>query len=105
MQTTLATVVKTPLWDKTREDYRDAAGILIGCDATREQLDGFQAYWDQRAREATAAGKTYPYRGKPALKSLLEEWQNYIANKNVAGNAPSWQDDVVVFDPPSEVEA
>ena len=95
MQTTLSGIVKTPLWDKSREDFRDAAEILIGWDATDDLLSGFQPYWDKRGREAKAAGKTYPYPGKPALKSLLEEWGNYSQSLN--GEVKGWMDDIVVF--------
>jgi len=96
MQTTLSGIVKTPLWDKTREDFRDAAEILIGWDATDDLLSGFQSYWDKRVRESKAAGKTYPYPGKPALKSLLEEWGNYAQSLNGEADA-DWMETIPQF--------
>lgn len=82
MQTALTQVVSTQLWEKNQKDWTLAVDALIGWDATEEQLTGFQAWWDGRVKEARAAGKDYPYPGQPALKSLVEEWRNYLTSLN-----------------------
>jgi hypothetical protein len=65
--TAMASVCKTPYWAETEGDYEDAAYLLFGWDAKPEQVAEFEAWWSQNGH----------YKGKPALKSLLGEWQNY----------------------------
>lgn len=69
IKTAVSETVKTPLWEKTAEDYDSAAYTLIGWDATPDKIRGFSSWWE--------ANGHYP--GKPALKSFLMEWQNYAA--------------------------
>lgn len=64
--TALARISKTPYWAKTEEAYLDAAHCLIGYEATPEQVAAFGQWWLENG--------FYP--GKPALKSILDDWIN-----------------------------
>jgi len=65
--TALAAVSKTPYWPKTEEAYLDAAYCLIGYEATPGQVLTFGEWWAENGF----------YSGKPALKSILDDWINY----------------------------
>lgn len=65
--TALAEISKTPYWPKTEEAYLDAAYCLIGYGATPEQVGAFAKWWSENGF----------YSGKPALKSILDDWKNY----------------------------
>ena len=69
MITALAGISKTPYWVKTEEIYLDAAQCLIGHSASPAQVEGFPAWWEANGF----------YAGKPALKSILDNWANYRA--------------------------
>lgn len=69
LKTCLSQITKTPLWDKTEDEYEQAAYMLFGWDATPESITGFGSWW----------GENGHYPGKPALKSLIGEYRNYLA--------------------------
>lgn len=65
--TALAGVSKTPHWPKTERDYTDAAYCLMGYNATANDIPGFSQWWQANGF----------YTGKPALKTILDEWKSY----------------------------
>ena len=65
--TALADISKTPYWVKTESDYTDAANCLAGMNVTPADLPGFAGWWNANGF----------YAGKPALKTILDEWKSY----------------------------
>lgn len=65
--TALSAISKTPHWPKTESDYTDAAYYLIGMNATAADVPGFGGWWKDNG--------FYP--GRPALKTILDEWTSY----------------------------
>ncbi len=65
--TALADISKTPHWVKTEGDYTDAAYCLAGMNVTPADLPGFSGWWNANGF----------YAGKPALKTILDEWKSY----------------------------
>ncbi len=76
MITQISSVVKTTRTFKSEAEFREAAYELIGRDAKPEDFNTFVNWW-----------KTEGYQGKPAIKSLLDEWGN--AMLGVKRSAPS----------------
>lgn len=69
IKTALSKSTKTPLWENTIDDFNEAAHMLIGWDATINQIESFPEWWNTYGQ----------YDGLPALKSLIQEWRNYIS--------------------------
>ncbi len=67
--TDLIQVVKNRYSIKDNQEWEDAAFELIGRGATPEQLTAFGEWWSRNGY----------YTGKPAIKSLLQEWPNFTA--------------------------
>ena len=65
--TALADISKTPYWVKTEADYIDAAYCLAGMNVTPADLPGVGMWWSANGF----------YAGKPALKTILDEWKSY----------------------------
>lgn len=76
IKTALAQVVKTPQWEKTKEEYDEAAVLLMGWDATPETIANFAKWWD--------VNRWHP--GLPELSTLVKEYRNFLAGVK-AGNA------------------
>lgn len=78
--TALAAASKTPHWPKTEQDYTDAAYCLMGYNATANDIPGFSQWWQANGF----------YTGKPALKTILDEWKSYTGGvKRQAQPAPA----------------
>lgn len=78
--TALAGVSKTPHWPKTEQDYTDAAYCLLGYNATAADVPGFAQWWNANGY----------YTGRPALKTILDEWKSYTGGvKRQAQPAPA----------------
>lgn len=79
--TELSSISKTAYWVKTEDAYRDAAYALYGMDGfTIDKLPGFAQWW--------SANGYYP--GRPALKTILDEWKSYTGGvKRQAQPAPA----------------
>ncbi len=71
------------------EKIRDIAEAFVSEGVTAEQVEGFPAWWDEEAKQAKKNNKSYPYIGRPALKSLRRHWPEYVngttASEPVAG--------------------
>lgn len=74
LETAVSQISKTPKWEKTQEEYTSAAYTLLGWDATPSDIAGFGVWWQKNGY----------YPGKPALSSLIGEWQNYASGLNKA---------------------
>ena len=68
IKTEIGIVVKTRPFGKAEEVYDKFAHALFDSGITREQVKGFSSWWERN--------RHYP--GKPALKSMIDEWSNYI---------------------------
>lgn len=68
IKTALTTITKTPLWAKTEEDYDQAAYLILGYEASPDDIKAFGKWWITNGH----------YKGKPALASLLQEFPNYL---------------------------
>jgi hypothetical protein len=79
IKTALSTVSKTPFWEKTFEDYDQAAYMVAGWDCTAADIKDFAKWWK-------APGNGH-YQGKPALKSLLQEFPNFIQARHQQNGA------------------
>jgi len=73
IKTALSKTTKTNQ-EFNQDEYDKAAYALFGYDATPDQIDGFMAWWE------TNGG----YTGKPALKSLVNNWTSYREGLTVA---------------------
>jgi hypothetical protein len=73
IKTAISEVTKTP-WQFHEEDYDKAAYALFGWEATPKKIKGFTEWWTKYGH----------YPGKPALKSLVNEYRNYV-NGNMNG--------------------
>lgn len=67
--TALSSVSKTPYWPKTENDYNAAAYVLFGYDVAPEKVVSFGDWWSENGF----------YDGKPALKSIMDNWSDYTA--------------------------
>lgn len=77
MKTAISRAVKTPMWEKTEQEYHDAAMMLIGWDATHESITEFGEWWKVNGWHA----------GLPELSTMLKEYRNYLAGvKHLNGN-------------------
>lgn len=68
IKTALSKVSKTPNWNKTADDYDEAAYLIAGYDATPDDVATFGKWWETNGH----------YSGKPALKSVLQEFPNFM---------------------------
>jgi len=59
---------------------RQVAEALHEDGAAVDEIAGFPTFWDREGRKAKAAGKDYPYLGRPALKTLRRHWPDYMAD-------------------------
>jgi hypothetical protein len=69
LRTAIVAVVKEALWDETKDRFDDAATVLLGYDATPDQVADFGKWWEKNPQ----------YPGKPALTSLVNNWNNFRA--------------------------
>lgn len=69
MITAVSGVVKETYWVETEEKFEAAAETLIGMDAEPEHLAGFLPWWEANGY----------YTGRPALKTLIDEWRSFKA--------------------------
>jgi hypothetical protein len=67
--TALATTSKTTLWTKTKDEFDDAALVLFGFDATPKKINEFGQAWQKHGY----------YPGKPALKTIVNEYRNWLS--------------------------
>lgn len=68
--TELAAATKTPYGPGINEkEFEDAAYLIFGKDILPDKIAGFSSWWEKNGF----------YRGKPVLKSLLQELDNYLA--------------------------
>jgi hypothetical protein len=88
IKTAVSLVVKTPLWDETKEQYDSAAWALYGWEANPEQISGFSEWWSKNGN----------YEGLPALKSLVNEWRNYITPSKTQETNGKVSEPVIVKD-------
>lgn len=74
----IAMVVKEPYAPGVNEEqFENAAGIIMGWGEVGS-IDGFGKWWESNGH----------YKGKPALKSFLNEFQNYLSGVTISP-APS----------------
>lgn len=87
--TALSAVVKETYADGfTDQQYRDAADALIGYDATPEQVGAFAVWWKENGY----------YKTKPALKTLIKNWNLFSEVKPVKANGQQPQYELVEID-------
>jgi DNA-binding transcriptional regulator YhcF (GntR family) len=83
MITAVSGIVKETYWVETEERFETAAETLIGMDAEPEHLAGFLTWWEANGY----------YDGRPAIKTLIDEWRSFKAGvtkrpKSTNGAAP-----------------
>lgn len=78
LKTAVSCVAREPLWEKTAERYDQFAHILFDWGQTPEDVKGFAKWW--------AINKPLDYSGKPALTSVINRYQDYMAGVVVHTN-------------------
>lgn len=77
--TAIAQTVKTGYGPKTEEDFEATAYALFGWDVQPTAVSGFGEWWKRNGY----------YSGKPALKSLADEFRNYLDGVTISANGHS----------------
>lgn len=89
LKSSMAQNVKTPQWEKSKEEYDEAAVLLMGWDATPETIAKFGEWWD--------VNRWHP--GLPELSTLVKEYRNFLAgtkmSKPRAATPPTPEDPAV----------
>lgn len=85
--TAIAAISKTPYWPKTEEEYSDAAYFLVGKDATPADVARFAEWWALNGF----------YAGKPALKTILDNWTGFTSGLTAASANGSARPEVIEF--------
>ena len=93
LETAVSQISKTPKWEKTQEEYTSAAYTLLGWEATPDDVTGFGEWWSKNGY----------YSGKPALSSILGEWQNY-ASKLIRQNGKAEKTFALVDEHGNEID-
>lgn len=78
IKTALSKVSKTPFWVETESTYDQAAYMIYGWDCTAVDIEAFGKWW--------AIPGNGHYKGKPVLKSLLQEFPNFLAARHPHSN-------------------
>ena len=78
IKTALSKTTKTPLWAENEESYDKAAYMIFGWECSGDDVEAFGKWWQ------IAPNGHYP--GKPALKSLVTEFPNFLAQRKTKQN-------------------
>lgn len=74
--TAISQTVKTAYGPKTEDDFESAAYTLFGWDVEPGKVCDFGAWWEANGY----------YKGKPALKSMTDEFRNYLDGVTMSRN-------------------
>lgn len=85
--TAIAAISKTPYWPKTEQEYSDAAYFLAGNDATPADVSRFAEWWALNGF----------YAGKPALKTILDNWTGFTSGLTASSANGSARPEVIEF--------
>lgn len=77
--TAITQTVKTGYAPKTEDDFEATAVMLLGWEVTPEKVLGFSEWWRENGY----------YPGRPALKSMMNEFRNYLDGVSMSENGRS----------------